>query len=185
MSPVPLEPKNPDSLRAHAFCCVFDYIASQGIDIFHIAKKDEKQLEHEFDRAYDLLKHKQTEVKNHIKRFLSYFGGGDEEIINQSILLSTQIINQLREVYTIENESRQLITWLFKATEDPEVMRIIESKFSEEFDTASSEYKSLSTSKGQLRDAIISLLDDISSLDKKYEEYKRKLKIALLKIKGG
>src|SRR5207245_252008 len=76
MTPIPLEPNNPDSIRSHAFSSTLDFLAKRGIDIFNIINihHDESVVEAGFKSAQSFLQNSRHLVEQHVRSVIGQLG---------------------------------------------------------------------------------------------------------------
>jgi len=139
LSPLPLEPRNLDIVRSHAFCVVFDFLAQEEIDVFNVivANKDPKQVESDFDSALSYLRREKEKVKDFVIRYLNKIGYPSTKagiIAEEAVEKASQALSKLSSEYEIKGEKKKLVIWVFKAFRDSEIMAMLEDKIKEDLD---------------------------------------------------
>lgn len=183
LSPLPLEPRNPDVLRAHAFCAVFDFLALNKIDVFNViaANQNEEQVKRDFNRAISFIGNKTTDLKNFVQTYLRRLGhptSQAKEIAQNAIDNSLKSLEELSSEYEIEGEKKKLVLWAFEAFRDPGIMATLEDDITTKVGTLAKDIRIISDSRESITSAKKSLLAAIKFLGEQYSnEYEQVSKL--------
>ena len=181
LSPIPLEPSNPDIIKVHAFASVFDYIAKNDIDIFNLLeiKIDETSVETKFEMAREFIQANINDIKDYIRSFLKKFGILSDEISNGAIQSAIDVLNRFCDCIKVEDEEKKLITWLFQSTRNGMRMRRLENVFEEGYSKFDERLHVITNLKSRGKE----LVQALNSCGGDYEEMINKLE-RLLEEKG-
>lgn len=181
LSPIPLEPSNPDIIKAHAFASVFDYIAKNDINIFNLLeiKIDETSVETKFEMAREFIQANINDIKDYIQSFLKNFGILSDEIPNRAIQSAIDVLNRFCDCIKVEDEEKKLITWLFQSTRNGMRMRRLENVFEEGYSKFDERLHVMTNLKSRGKE----LLQALNNCGGDYEEMVNKLE-RLLEEKG-
>jgi hypothetical protein len=168
LTPVPLEPSNPDSLKSHAFASVLDYLAKRGVNIFNIIeiKEDQAGIEEEFERALNLLRHERMGVEQHVREYLLKTGTTDEDIVGKAVDEAEKLLIDLSEHVELEDTRRKFVSWIFMGSRDPHILRSLHEKILEEYENQ----------KGYVQ--------SVAGIKKEFSEAKEKLERILRELGG-
>jgi superfamily II DNA or RNA helicase len=189
LTPLPLEPRNPDVVRAHAFCAIFDFLALQNIDIFNViaAKQNAEEVEKNFGRAISFINNERDRVKNFVLTYLRRLGlpiSRAEEIAENAVDKSLKTLEDLSSEYVINEEKKKLIIWAFEAFRDSETMAALEDDFEANLEERAKDMRIIAESRDMLASAKNKILNVISFLDERYTIEIDKLKKLLSKLEG-
>ena len=190
LTPLPLEPRNPDIMRAHSFCAVFDFIALNGIDVFNIisAREDKNQVEQEFDRAIMFLEEKARNVKQHVASYLRKLGleiALCEKIAEETAAKAKEAICYLSSGYSIEGEgSKKIAIWVFEAFRDKWTMASLEDDIETNLEARKAEITSVVDARESIVIAIKKLNQALSLIDEKYKINTAQIKQLLSELEG-
>jgi len=136
LTPVPLEPSNPDALKSHGFASVLDYLAKRGVNIFNIIeiKEDQAGIEEEFERALNALRHERMGVEQHVREYLRQTGTTDEDIVRRAVDEAEKLLIDLSEHVELEDTRRKFVSWIFMGSRDPHILRSLHEKILEEYE---------------------------------------------------
>lgn len=181
LSPVPLEPGNPDAIRSHAVGAIFDFLAKQGVDIFNVIemRDDEASVENEFDRAVKLLSSRRKEVETYVEQFAKTVGHPIQNLGSRAVDVCGAILESLTQEFELKGERKKLVTWLFRASRDPHEMSMLEEKFKDTFVEDSRRVKQLSSVQLDLEQHYRELKQKLSELGDEYAKFMLKLKRAI------
>ncbi|MGB9622696.1 MAG: helicase-related protein, partial [Candidatus Bathyarchaeia archaeon] len=131
LSPLPLEPRNPDIVRSHAFCAVFDFLAWKEIDVFNVitAKKDVKQVEEDFMKAIQFISNEKEKVIEFVTAYLRRVGysiSQAKDIAEKAVENALEVLNRLSSEYEIKGDKKRLVIWIFEAFRDSGTMATLE-----------------------------------------------------------
>jgi hypothetical protein len=190
LSPLPLEPRNPDIVRSHAFCSVFDFLAINGVDVFNVlgAKTDSKQVEDNFMRALNILNSKTKDVSSFVASYLVRLGyhiSQTNDISQAALDNSIDVLRFLSSDYTFRGETKKLIVWLFQAFRDMSIMATLGDEFKANFEKYEKELKLLTESKDATMTAATNLQAVLNKLGKDYSNESDKIEELLSKIGGS
>jgi hypothetical protein len=185
-----LEPRNPDIVRSHAFCSVFDFLAINGADVFNIlgAKYDHKQIEDNFTQAIGILRTRKEEVISYVASYLVRLGyhiSQTRDISQVAVDNAISVLSFLSSDYTFRGETKKLIVWLFQAFRDMSTMATIEDEFKANFKKYEKELRLLTESKDATMTAAKNLQAVLAKLGKDYSNESNKIKELLLKVGGS
>lgn len=189
LSPLPLEPRNPDIVRSHAFCAVFDYIALNGIDVYNViaTKNDPKQVEEEFDRAIQFIAKEKENVSlfviNYLKK-LGYPTSQAKEIAEKAIENALEVLRNLSSEYEIKGDKKRLALWIFEAFRDSSTMAALEDKIKADLE-AGKDVTKIADSKISFSSAKENFLKVLSLLGKKYYHEIDQIKQLLSELEGS
>ncbi len=175
LSPLPLEPRNPDILRSHAVCSVFDFLAKEGPDVFNIiiAKEDANIVEREFRQAIEFLTNNRRRVLDHVSRYLLRLGEGRSEasaIADEATNVAFNVMQQLTSEFQVADNKKTLVRWIFEAFRSQDVMRELEDEFGESLERRGSEIRLITDSQVSLNRAISKILEVTERLPAEYAE---------------
>jgi DEAD/DEAH box helicase domain-containing protein len=189
LAPLPLEPRNPDVIRSHAFCSIFDLIAKEGINVFNVIRANSEPLEVEkdFDSAIDFIKTRRDKVASYVINYLVLLGenrGKASEIADASINEAIWALKCLSRDYSIGSDKRKIVTWVFEAFRDSDIMLRLEEDFEEHLEKLGSQVRQLIDSIAQIRSCIIQISDSLSTLGPGYEQEREQLLQKLKKLES-
>ncbi len=146
LSPLPLEPRNPDVMKSHALCSVFDFVAKNGFDIFNIiqSREDPEVVEHQFEEAAGFVMRDRTTVEGHVSTVLKVLGESEARAgatAKGAVTVALGVIGQLSSKFRVGDTSKTLVRWIFEAFRQPDVMRDLEDEFGEKLEARSSELR--------------------------------------------
>jgi hypothetical protein len=172
LSPLPLEPRNPDIVRSHAFCAVFDFLALKGIDVFNViaAKKDPKQVEEDFENAIRFIIKERESLNEFVIRYLRRLGHPTniaKEIAEKAIENALEVLNKLSSEYEIKGNKKRLVIWIFEAFRDSGIMADLEDEIKTDLEMGK-EIGKIADSKVLITSAKKKLLNVISLLGEQY-----------------
>jgi superfamily II DNA/RNA helicase len=172
LSPVPLEPSNPDSLKSHAFASVLDYLARRGVNIFNVIeiKEDEAGIEAEFERALSLIHNERSAVEEHVRRYLQNTGNKDEEIVSRAVHEAERLLLDLSEPIELEEGRKKFVNWIFMGSRDPHILRSLREKIGAEFDNISAYVQSTIENERKFVEATRNLKNALDNLGTSYRE---------------
>jgi ferritin len=178
LTPVPLEPSNPDAVASHAFASVLDYLAMQGIDIFNIIgiKVDEHALEAQFDRALEFIRSERGNIEAHVMRFLRIVDSSDKSIASEAVNHVERLLFDLSEKVTLEGETRKFVTWVFVGARDGHIMNALEEKVRGEYDSLQGSVETTLRTERQFRESLTKLQDYLNDLGGDYSAMSAKLR---------
>lgn len=178
LSPIPLEPGNPDSVRSHAIGCVFDFLARKGIDVFNIIemKNDERSVEKEFDKALVMLDKKRSEIEKYVEQFTRVLGNPIESLGKKAVGVAKDIIALLTQDLELDGEKKKLITWLFRASRNPGDMALLEERFQRGFNEDILLIDDYSKTQTELEQRFVELDETIKELEGEYIDVLPELK---------
>ncbi|MCW4003435.1 MAG: DEAD/DEAH box helicase [Candidatus Bathyarchaeota archaeon] len=190
LSPLPLEPRNPDIVRSHAFCSIFDFLAINGVDVFNIlgAKYDLKQIEDNFVQALGILNSQKKDVNSFVSSYLVRLGyhlSQISDIVQTALDNAICVLSFLSSNYTIGGETKKLIIWLFQAFRDMNIMATLEDEFKANLEKYEKDLKLLTESKDATMTAATNLQAVLNKLGKDYSNELNNLKELLSKIGGS
>jgi DEAD/DEAH box helicase domain-containing protein len=171
LAPIPLEPNNPDALRAHAFCSILDYLASVNVDIFNVivANKDEGAVESELETALNILKRQEDDVRLYLRGYLDEFGSSSSEVTDKAMETMLGVLNKLDQSLELDQEDRKLIIHAFQSVRDNEVMRALERQ-AEEFDERAEEYREVASARERIEATGNSLIGKLRDEGRELEQ---------------
>lgn len=189
LSPLPLEPRNPDIVRSHAFCSVFDFLAMNGADVFNIlsAKLDPMQIENNFNHALQLLQSEKKKVNDFVASYLlrmGYHVSQANDLSKGAIDNALKVLTSLSSEYTIRGETKKLIVWSFQAFRDMSIMATLEDEFKTNLEKHASELRLITESKDATMSAQKILQDVLCRLGKEYSSEFDRIQELLSKIGG-
>jgi hypothetical protein len=168
LTPIPLEPSNPDAIKSHAFGAILDFLAKKNIDIFNVIeiRSDESGVEAEFERASKFLLEGRTECEQHIRKFLTYLGIRNEPIVKDSLDACSGLLKQLGTPVQIEGRTKKFVNWIFTGSRDGQTLKSLEDQLRLRYDGASDIARSseLYTKRAE------ELLNELRSLGGAYEK---------------
>ncbi|MDH5690998.1 MAG: DEAD/DEAH box helicase, partial [Candidatus Bathyarchaeota archaeon] len=130
LAPLPLEPRNPDIIRSHAFCAVFDFLALKGIDVFNVitANQNPEQVEEDFNRAISFIRTEAQNAKDFVVAYLRRLSETTtraQETARNAIDRTLEALEYLSSEYEIEGEKKKVIIWAFEAFRDMGTMKTL------------------------------------------------------------
>jgi DEAD/DEAH box helicase domain-containing protein len=130
LTPIPLEPANPDIMKSHAFSSVLDYLAKQGIDVFNVINinKNEQAVEKQFKDALLFLQNNRNSVEGHTRSFLARLGIIDEGLVKRAWHECLALLKHLTQPIMMQGEEKEFVTWIFKGSRDGQVLRTLEEQ---------------------------------------------------------
>jgi hypothetical protein len=178
LSPVPLEPSNPDSLKSHAFSSVLDYLARRDINVFNVIeiREDEVGIEEEFERALNVLRTERPSVEEHVREFLRNTGNVDETIVARAVSEAEKLLIDLSEDIELEDVKKKFVNWVFTGSRDPHVLRKLREKIATEYDSLSGYVQSTTDIERQFNEALEALERTLVKLDGSYAEASSEIK---------
>jgi hypothetical protein len=148
LAPLPLEPRNPDIVRSHAFCAVFDFLALKGLDIFNVisTKQNAEQVDAYFNRAISFIRAEMQSVKGYVMgylRRLGYPSSQASEMAQNAIENAVKVLDTLASEYEIKGNKKKLIIWVFEAFRDRGTMAVLEEDFEQNLEKRAQEVKQI------------------------------------------
>lgn len=185
LNPIPLEPANPNAMKAHAFAAVFDFLAKKDIDIFNVIdiKEDEQGVEAEFARALGMLKTDSEGLKNHILKMLELLGYPSPEIVDAALDTATKMMEWLLQDIEYSDERKKLITWVFNSSREPTLLSGLEKHFESLYQNESNMLLQLGEVDKDISETMEQLITKLKSLGTEYEETAKKLQS--INLSGG
>jgi superfamily II DNA or RNA helicase len=188
LSPLPLEPRNLDIVRSHAFCAVFDFLAMKGIDVFNViaAKKDPKQVEEDFKKAILCICNEKERVNEFVIAYLRRLGysmSQAKDIAEKAVENALQLLNKLSSEYEIKGDKNRLIIWIFEAFRDSGIMAALEDEIKKNLGMGKDIGK-IADSKVLIAETKKKLLDAILLLGDQYASELIQIKQLLSEIEG-
>jgi len=189
LAPLPLEPRNPDIIRSHAFCAVFDFLALQGIDVFNVitANQHPEQVEQDFDRAISFIRTNTQNVKNFVVVYLRRLGETTTRagrIAQNAIDRTLKALEYLSSEYEIEGEKRKLVIWIFEAFRDMGIMASLEDDFEANLEGLAGDVRAIVDSRESIALATKKVLNAIFLLGDRYKAESSKIKKLLSRLEG-
>lgn len=189
LSPLPLEPRNPDIVRSHAFCAVFDFLALKGIDVFNVitVKENPEQVEEDFNRAISFIRAETDNVKSFVIAYLRHLGyptSRAKEIAANSIDHSLEALAELSSEYEIKGEKKKLVIWAFEAFRDMAIMATLEDDFKANLEGRAGNVKIIADSRESFASAKKKILNATSLLGEQYSRESSKVRQMLSKLEG-
>jgi len=177
LTPLPLEPANPDSLKSHAFASVFDYLARQGVNIFNVIeiREDESGIEAEFAEAVNRLRGNRSSVEEHVRQFLRNTGTTDEDIVRNAIDKALNLLLDLSEQVELDSETKKFVNWVFTGSRDPRVLGSLEDKIKSDYENLSTTVQSSAEIETKFSEALSNLQKILTDLGGAYAEAVPKL----------
>lgn len=190
LSPLPLEPRNPDTVRSHAFCAVFDFLALRGIDVFNVitANENPEQVEEDFNRAISFIRAETENVKSFVKGYLRHLGypsSRAKEIASNAIDHSLKTLEDLSSEYEINGENKKLVIWAFEAFRDMGTMANLEDDFKANLEGRAGNVKIIADSRESFASAKKKILNATSLLGTQYSDVCIKIRQVLSKLEGA
>lgn len=189
LAPIPLEPRNPDIIRSHAFCAVFDFLAINNIDIYNViaAKKDSKQVEAQFDQACSFLHKKRAVLKRFVLSFLRRLGITPtlaNEIAESAFNHALKTLEYLSSTYDVDGEKKKIILWVFEAFRNRGIMTALEDDFNENREARERDLTAIVDTREAFSQSSKHLCSILSRLGNRYEMETKKIQQLLLKLEG-
>lgn len=173
LTPVPLEPSNPDSIRSHAFGSVLDFLAKKNLDIFNVIeiRNDESGVEAEFAKASNFLFESRVECEQHVRKFLGFLGIKNDRILNESLDASVNLLKQLGTPVQIEGRTKKFVNWIFTGSRDGHTLKSLEDQLRLRYDGAADIARSAEVYKKRSEE----LLSELKSLGGEYQKTAKEL----------
>lgn len=189
LAPLPLEPRNPDIIRSHAFCAVFDFLALQGIDVFNVitANQHPEQVEQDFDRAISFIRTNTQNAKNFVVVYLRRLGETTTRagrIAQNAIDRTLKALEYLSSEYEIEGEKRKLVIWIFEAFRDMGIMASLEDDFEANLEELAGDVRAIVDSRESIALATKKVFNAIFLLGDRYKAESSKIKKLLSILEG-
>lgn len=189
LAPLPLEPRNPDIVRSHAFCAVFDFLALKGIDVFNViaANQNPKQVEEDFDRAISFIRTETQNVKSFVVAYLRRLGetatraGG---IAQNAIDRTLKVLKDLSSEYGIGEEKKKVVIWIFEAFRVRGIMETLEDNFEAHLEELAGDVRIVVDSRESLALATKKVLNAIFLLGEPYKAEFSKIRQLLSGLEG-
>jgi len=189
LSPLPLEPRNPDIIRSHAFCSIFDFLSSKSIDVFNViaAKQDPGEVEKNFNEAISFIRNKRDDVKNFVMKYARHLGhpvAQAEEIAGKAIDNSLHVLESLSSEYEIKGDRKKLVIWAFDAFRRMDVMATLEDDLKANLEKRADDLRTIADSKVSVTSAKNEILNLLSSLGASYSQEYTKVNKLLSTLEG-
>lgn len=178
LSPVPLEPNNPDSIRAHAFGAILDYFALKDIDIYNVLdiNTDAQSVERQFDTAQTELMHNRRAIEMHLQKYLSFLGVNEPRIIGEAITSCEHVLKSLCEEVAINGERRRFVTWMFEGSRNGETLRDLDNEFKEQHEELNQIVSDATKRADEFSKSTETMLKTLTSIGREYAPLVAKLK---------
>jgi len=189
LSPLPLEPRNPDIVRSHAFCAIFDFLALKGIDVFNViaANQNSKQVEDDFNKALWFIRNERESVKGFVMAYLRRVGhpaSQAREIAENAIEHALKALNTLSSEYEIMGDKKKLVIWAFEAFRDSGIMATLEDDFKENLERRAIDVRIITDSRELMTSTTKKLLNVVAVLGEQYVTEFNHMKEMLSKLEG-
>lgn len=174
LSPVPLEPANIYAVKAHSLAAVFDYLASQNIDIFNVIEMKESSpstVEAAFKSALAELTKRSADIENYITSIHRNVGYSSETIAKEAVIAAKDLLQFLSEEIELNQEKKARIIWAFLASRNGEIARNLKEKFRSEYEEISRSQIKIQEGKEIIRANAENLIRQLSALGEDYSEY--------------
>lgn len=185
LTPIKLETRNPEIVTSQCFAAIFDFFALMKIDLFNLRDLQtnelvENRISQQYENAKKLLKEKQL-VQKYLKEFLSKIRPDFQiqEIVIEKVL---DLLEQLSSKIRIDDTEKSLITWMFEASREGQILQQMKEKFSKAFQEIDQIESGIQESKTQLQTKIPGFVDELrkhlnnpDAIVNKLENYVREL----------
>jgi superfamily II DNA/RNA helicase len=179
LTPVPLEPSNPDAVASHAFASVMDYLAMRDFGIFNIIKikSDERALEGEFRRALEFIRNDRATIEAHVSRFLRAIGSGNTLIASEAVNHVEKLLVDLAEDVSLDGQTRKFVTWVFVGSRDGHTMSALEEKLREEFEDLRKRVEITLAAERRVKESLSQLRKSLDELGGEYSNISNQISV--------
>jgi hypothetical protein len=179
--PLPLEPRNPDIIRSHSFCAVFDYLAMMRFDVFNIIRSNQEpqQVENDFDRAILFIRKEKGTIKDFVVAYIQRLGENKskaEELAQESIAKALEVLEALSAEHSIGTSKKKLVTWVFEAFREQDTMARLEEDFEENFEKLAIQMRTIVDARESIGQSKREIINALSVLGEQYKEDIDKIK---------
>lgn len=173
MSPIPLEPGNPDAVKSHAFACIFDFFAKQNVDIYNVIelkKGNEEMVQRRFEKALSILEKRRPEVEEYVRRFLGNLGISSRAFVKDAVENCQKVMKLLCREMEIDGEKKKLIVWAFNASRFSGIFANLETTFRTQYHANSEKVLRMGEIERELEEKYQSLRASLKSLGVDYQK---------------